>query len=49
MKKKQEPIKPVYYWQLSDWKYIPACSTNVMERFKQYGWTPPSERKESAV
>ena len=27
------------------WKYIPAASTNIMERFRAMGWVPPSEAK----
>jgi len=27
-----------------DWKYIPAVSTNVLQRFKDMGWQPPSEK-----
>ena len=28
-----------------DWKYIPAASTNILERFRAMGWVPPSEAK----
>jgi len=43
--KKKAPIKPVSYWQIKEWKYVPACSTNVLERFKATGWNVPSEMK----
>ena len=32
-------------WQDPKWVYIPAVATNVMERFKQFGFQPPSEVK----
>jgi hypothetical protein len=25
--------------------YIPAAQTNVLETFKRFGWTPPSETR----
>jgi len=43
--KKKAPNKPVSYWQIKEWKYVPACSTNVLERFKATGWNVPSEIK----
>ena len=30
------------------WKYIPAASTNILERFRAMGWVPPSEKKNAA-
>lgn len=26
-----------------NWKYIPSSKTNIFERLKELGWTPPSE------
>ena len=28
-----------------NWRYVPAASTNIMERFRAMGWVPPSEAK----
>jgi hypothetical protein len=28
-----------------NWRYVPAASTNIMERFRAMGWVPPSEVK----
>jgi hypothetical protein len=28
-----------------DWKYVPAASTNILDRFRAMGWVPPSEVK----
>lgn len=28
-----------------NWKYVPACSTNILETFRRLGWIPPSELK----
>jgi hypothetical protein len=28
-----------------NWKYIPAAQTNILQRFKDMGWVPPSEAK----
>jgi hypothetical protein len=28
-----------------NWRYVPAASTNIMERFSAMGWVPPSEVK----
>jgi hypothetical protein len=28
-----------------NWKYVPAASTNILERFRAMGWVPPSEAK----
>jgi hypothetical protein len=28
-----------------NWKYVPAASTNILERFRSMGWVPPSEVK----
>jgi len=47
--KKKAIVKPVSYWHIKEWKYVPACSTNVLERFKATGWTPPSEHKGNVV
>jgi hypothetical protein len=27
------------------WKYVPAASTNILDRFRAMGWVPPSEVK----
>ena len=27
------------------WTYVPAAFTNILERFRSMGWTPPSEAK----
>ncbi len=27
------------------WQYVPAASTNILERFRLLGWVPPSEVK----
>jgi hypothetical protein len=32
-----------------EWKYTPASSTNVLQRFKAMGWVPPSEKKNAAA
>ena len=45
--KKKETVKPISYWQIKEWKYVPACGTNVLERFKSTGWNVPSEMKVS--
>jgi hypothetical protein len=45
MKAKKPVIPQKSYWQLKDWKYVPACSTNVLARFKSIGWRAPSEVK----
>jgi hypothetical protein len=43
----QPPMQP----NLMDpqFKYIPAASTNVMQRFKALGWVPPSEKKNAGT
>jgi hypothetical protein len=28
-----------------NWRYVPAASTNIMDRFRAMGWVPPSEVK----
>jgi hypothetical protein len=28
-----------------NWRYVPAASTNIMDRFRAMGWVPPSEAK----
>jgi hypothetical protein len=43
MTKKKKPITS--RWQDSNWVYVPAVATNVLERFKQFGFVPPSECK----
>lgn len=45
MKAKKPVVQQKSYWQLKEWKYIPACSTNILERFKAIGWNAPSEMK----
>ena len=45
MKAKKPVGQQKSYWQLKEWKYIPACSTNILERFKAIGWNAPSEMK----
>jgi len=27
----------------SKWTYIPAVKTNILQRFREMNWTPPSE------
>ena len=29
-----------------DWEYVASHKTDIIERFKKLGWTPPSERKQ---
>ncbi len=29
-----------------DWKYVPAVSTDILDRFRAMGWVPPSEVKD---
>jgi hypothetical protein len=43
MKKKTKPITP--RWLDNSWVYVPSVATNVAERFKQFGFVPPSELK----
>ena len=31
-------------WQDNTWVYVPAVATDVLKRFKQFGWIPPSEK-----
>lgn len=40
MAKKQEAK---YGWLRPDFVYTPSDRTDVMARFKQLGWTPPTE------
>jgi len=32
------------YWDDKNWKYTPSVATNILARFKQLGWVPPSEK-----
>jgi hypothetical protein len=41
----RKPKKEVAHFQNPHWEYVPSLSTNVMQRFKALGWTPPSENK----
>lgn len=50
MKDADHPQKPAWLQPRPSllnpaWKYIPAASTNIMERFRAMGWVPPSEAK----
>jgi len=45
MKAKKSIASQKSYWQLKDWKYVPACNTNILARFKSIGWRAPSEAK----
>ena len=40
MKKKPAPL-----WKNPKWQYVPAAQTDILKRFKQAGWVPPSEQK----
>jgi hypothetical protein len=45
-----QPKQPSWLAQRSsllnpNWKYVPAASTNILERFRAMGWVPPSEAK----
>ena len=45
-----QPQQPSWLAQRSsllnpNWRYVPAASTNIMERFRAMGWVPPSEAK----
>jgi hypothetical protein len=35
-------IKPD--WHNPKWVYVPAMATDVLKRFKEMGWKPPSEK-----
>lgn len=44
----QEPTTPRLPCPLVDnpnFKYVPASSTDIMKRFREMGWVPPSEQK----
>jgi len=43
MKKQTKPPTPK--WQDPNWVYVPAVSTNVLQRLKDFGFKPPSEQK----
>lgn len=45
MKKINKPVLPL--WQDPNWVYVPSVATNIMLRFKQFGFVPPSEQKNS--
>ena len=50
MKQTQQEQQPTWLAQRSslmnpNWRYVPAASTNIMERFRAMGWVPPSEVK----
>jgi hypothetical protein len=47
-----EMTEPVPQWlakphHITDpnWKYIPSASTDILKRFREMGWIPPSELK----
>jgi len=40
--KKQKKTEPS--WKNPSWPYIPACATDILKRFKDKGWIPPSEK-----
>lgn len=47
--KRQEPATPRLLCPLVDnpnFKYVPASSTDIMKRFREMGWVPPSELKQ---
>jgi len=39
--------KPEAKWIDPKWIYVPAVATNVLERFKSFGFVPPSEVKKT--
>jgi hypothetical protein len=44
----QDPTTPRLPCPLVDnpnFKYVPASSTDIMKRFREMGWVPPSEQK----
>jgi len=44
----QDPATPRLPCPLVDnpnFKYVPASSTDIMKRFREMGWVPPSEQK----
>jgi len=49
--KQQETSTIVNKARLLDpnWVYIPASQTDVLKRFKQMGWIPPSEVKNAST
>lgn len=45
----QDPTTPRLPCPLVDnpnFKYVPASSTDIMKRFREMGWVPPSELKQ---
>jgi len=28
-----------------NWRYVPSASTDILKRFREMGWIPPSELK----
>lgn len=42
-------IKPVPQWQNPNWVYTPSVATDILSRFKQLGWIPPSEKLHKGV
>ncbi len=50
MQQTQQTQQPAWLAQRAsllnpDWKYVPAASTNILDRFRAMGWVPPSEVK----
>jgi hypothetical protein len=41
---KPEPKGSALFWN-PNWKYIPAVKTDILQRFKEMNWTPPSQRE----
>lgn len=44
-KLKVVPSQPQQRLLDPNFKYIPASQTDILKRFKQMGWVPPSEKK----
>jgi hypothetical protein len=50
MQQTQQEQQPTWLTQRAsllnpNWRYVPAASTNILERFRAMGWVPPSEAK----
>jgi hypothetical protein len=42
--KTAQPTKPVTLLN-PQFKYVPAAKTDILKRFRDMGWVPPSEKK----